>query len=81
MKYVIINVYDREIMKVGVANTPTEATKIMKKDFIDVFTEHYDKEDFKNEIGRGDEWNLHETEAWLNTSGDFNYDWRIVEVE
>ena len=33
MKYVVINVYDREIMKVGIADTPTEATDIMKSDF------------------------------------------------
>lgn len=79
MKYVVINVYDREIMKVGVADTPTEATEIMKSDFMDVFLEHYDEEDFENEVGRYDEWDFHETEAWMNTS--YNYDWRIIEVE
>ena len=31
MKYVVINVYNREIIKVGVADTPTEATKIMNE--------------------------------------------------
>ena len=81
MKYVVINVYDREIMKVGVADTPTGATEIMKSDFMDVFLEHYDEEDFENEVGRDDEWDFYETEAWLNTSSDCNYDWRIIEVE
>lgn len=80
MKYVVINVYDREIMKAGVANSPTEATEIMKNDFMKTFTQHYEEEDFENEIGRGDEWEFHETEAWLNTS-DISYDWRIIEVE
>jgi hypothetical protein len=79
MKYVVINVYNREIMKVGVADTPTEATEIMRNDFMDVFTEHYDEEDFENEVGRGDEWEFYETEAWMNRF--YNYDWRIIEVE
>lgn len=81
MKYVVINVCDREIMKVGVTDTPSEATEIMKNDFMDVFEEHYDVEDFDNEVGRDDEWNFNATEAWLNTGGDYNYDWRIIEVE
>ena len=80
MKYVVINVYDREIMKVGVANTPTEATEIMKNDFMEIFLEHYDEEDFNNEVGHEDEWNFHATEAWLNTNSDYNYDWRIIEI-
>lgn len=80
MKYVVINVYDRTIMKVGVADTPTEATEIMKSDFMEVFLEHYDEEDFENEVGRDDEWDLYETEAWINTEPN-SYDWRIIEVE
>ena len=78
MRYVVICVYDREIMKVGIADTPTEATDIMKNDFMEVFLEHYDEEDFEDEVGCGDEWELHETEAWLNGSCD--YDWRIIEA-
>lgn len=81
MKYVVINVYDREIMKVGVADTPTEATEIMKNDFMNVFTDHYEEEDFENEVGCGDEWEFNETEAWLNTNSYTDYDWRIIEVE
>ena len=81
MKYVVINVYDREIMKVGVADTPIEATEIMKNDFMNVFLDHYEEEDFENEVGCGDEWELNETEAWLNTNSDADYDWRIIEVE
>ena len=81
MKYVVVNVCDREIMKVGVSDTPSEATQIMKNDFMDVFEEHYDVEDFDNEVGRDDEWDFNATEAWLNTGGDYNYDWRIIEVE
>ena len=78
MKYVVVNVYDREIMKVGIADTPTEATDIMKSDFMSVFLDHYEEEDFDNEVGRGDEWEFNATEAWLN--GRMNYDWRIIEV-
>ena len=81
MKYVVINVYDREIMKVGVADTPTEATEIMKNDFMNVFLDYYEEEDFENEVGCGDEWELNGTEAWLNTNSDTDYDWRIIEVE
>ncbi len=79
MKYVIINVYDREIVKVGIAETPSEATEIMKRDFMNVFLEHYDADDFENDNWRADEWDISETEAWLN--GRMNYDWRIIEIE
>ena len=79
MKYVVINVYDREIMKVGVAETPSKATEIMRNDFMNVFEKHYDAEDFENEVGREDAWDFNETEAWLN--GEYDYDWRIIEVE
>ena len=79
MKYAVINVYDRSIMKVGVADTPTEATEIMKNDFMGVFLMHYQEEDFEAGVGRGDEWDFHQTEAWLN--GRYDYDWRIIEVE
>ena len=78
MKYIVINVYDREIMKVGVADTPTEATEIMMNDFMSEFLDHYAEEDFENEVGRGDEWDFSKTEAWLN--GRLDYDWRIIEV-
>lgn len=81
MKYVVINVYDREIMKVGVADTPTEATEIMKNDFMNVFLDHYEEEDFENKVDCDDEWEFNETEAWLNANSDTNYDWRIIEVE
>lgn len=81
MKYVVINVYDREIMKVGVADTPTEATEIMKNDFMNIFLDHYEEGDFENKVGCGNEWELNETEAWLNTNSDTDYDWRIIEVE
>ena len=82
MKYVVINVYDREIMKVGVAESPTEATEIMKNDFMQIFEEHYETDDFENEVGRGDEWDFNETEAWFNVDDDpYNYDWRIIEID
>ena len=65
----------------AVTEVATEATEIMKNDFMNVFTEYYEEEDFENEVGRGDEWEFYETEAWLNTNSDTDYDWRIVEVE
>lgn len=79
-RYVVINTYDREIMKVGVSKTPSEATEIMKTDFMRVFLEYYEEEDFENEVGCGDEWEFNQTEAWLNTQGIVDYDWRIIEV-
>lgn len=79
MKYVVINVYDREIMKVGIADTPTEATEIMKSDFMNVFLDHYEEEDFENEVDCGYSWELGETEAWF--TGRLDYDWRIIEVD
>ena len=79
MKYVVINTYDREIMKVGVADTPTEATELMRADCMNVFLEHYEEEDFENEVDYGYSWELGETEAWFN--GRLDYDWRIIEVD
>ena len=34
MKYVVINVIEREILKVGVADTPIGATEILRRDFM-----------------------------------------------
>ena len=81
MKYVVINVCDREIKKVGVTSTSAEAIEIMKNDFMNVFTKHYNKVDFENEVDRCNEWNLYEKDAWLHTNSDHNYDWTIIEVE
>lgn len=84
MKYVVINVYDREIMRVGVADTPTEATEIMRADFMNEFSKNFGSDEeaenaFNDGYGKGDEWDCNATEAWLN--GCYNYDWRIIEVE
>ena len=56
MKYVVINCWEREIYKVGEADTPNEATEIMKADFMneffnltfDVFKEHNNACHFKS---------------------------------
>lgn len=79
IKYVVINVYDKKIMKVGVADTSKEAMEIMRNDFMNKFLQHYKEEDFENEVGCGDEWDFSATEAWLN--GYYDYDWRIIEVD
>lgn len=81
MKYVVIKLYNREIKKVGVANTLEEAKEIMKNDFMDVFTKEYDIDDFENGIDRGEEWDLDVDYscAWLRGCND--YDWEIIEVE
>lgn len=82
MKYVVINVYDRNIIKVGVADTLEEATEIMKNDFINTFLrESYTEEDFKNQVDRFEEWDLRKTSAWLNGNNEYDYDWEIIEVE
>ena len=79
MKYIVINVCDRDIFDIGVADTLTEATEIMRNDFMEIFLEYYEKEDFENGNYRADEWQFNETIAWLN--GRMDYDWRIVEVK
>lgn len=79
MKYVVINVYDREIVDVGVANTKEEAMEIMKEDFLYVFTEYCNIEDFENKVGFGDSWEITDNYAWLNAR--IEYDWKIIEVE
>lgn len=84
MKYVVINCIEREIYKVGEADTPSEATEIMKADFMNEFSKCFQNEEeseiaFNERYGEDDEWNLNETEAWLNGSLG-NYDWRIIEV-
>ena len=84
MKYVVINVYDREIMKVGGADTPTEATEIMKADFMSEFSNNFYSDEeaesaFNDGYGKNDEWDFNATEAWLNSRCGF--DWRIIEVD
>lgn len=84
MKYVVINVFDRQIMKVGVADTPTEATDIMMADFMNEFSNNFGSDEeaesaFNDGYGKGDEWDCDATEAWLNGRCDF--DWRIIEVD
>lgn len=85
MKYVVINVIEREIYKVGETDTPTQATEIMKEDFMKEFSNCFQSDEeseiaFNEGYGKYDEWDLTETEAWLNGSLG-NYDWRIIEVE
>jgi hypothetical protein len=81
MKYVVINVIEREILKVGVADTPKKTTGILKNDFMNEWDNNgYTKEDFENKVGCGYEWELNATDAWMNTS-NANYDWRIIEVD
>lgn len=81
MKYVVIRLYNREIKKVGVASTETEAREIMKNDFTNVLTKEYGTNNSKKEADRGEEWNLNKDYgyAWLRGSND--YDWEIIEVE
>lgn len=81
MKYVVIKLYNREIKKVGVANTLIEAKEIMQNDFMNVFVKEYNIDDFENGVDRGEEWDLSEYYgcAWLRGSND--YDWEIIEVE
>ena len=84
MKYVVINCWEREIYKVGEADTPNEATEIMKADFMNEFSNNFSSDEeaesaFNDGYGKNDEWDYSVTEAWLNGSRG-NYDWRIIEV-
>lgn len=81
ISYVVICSIDREIMNIGTAKTPSEATKLMKEDFMNEFLNIYDMDDFENKVECGDAWELGETEAWLNGRHNSNYDWRIIEVD
>lgn len=80
-KYIVICVIEREISKVGVADTLSEAIEIMENDFMKNYLDSgRSEDDLYCEVGKGDGWNLSETEAWFN-KGNNNYDWRILEVE
>lgn len=86
MKYVVINCWEREIYKVGEADTLNEATEIMKADFMKVFADNFSSDEeaesaFNDGDGKHDEWNYdYDTKvAWLNNSRG-NYDWVIIEV-
>lgn len=84
MKYVVVNVFDREIVKVGVADTLTEAIEIMKIDFMKEFSRNFSSDEeaesaFNDGYGKSYEWNYYETNAWLN--GRCNFDWAIIEVD
>lgn len=84
MKYVVINSWEREIYKVGEANTFNKATEIMKADFMKVFADSFSSNEeaesaFNDGDGKHDEWDYDGIEAWLNNSRG-NYDWKIIEV-
>lgn len=80
MKYVVINVIEREIYNVGSADTPTEATEIMKNDFMNEFLQCYTEEDFNNRVDYEEKWELGLTDAWITDGYKGNYDWRIIAV-
>lgn len=84
MKYVVVNVFDREIMKVGVADTLIEAMEIMKTDFMKEFSSNFSTDEeaesaFNDGYGKHDEWDYDATVAWLN--GRCNFDWKIIEID
>lgn len=84
MKYVVINCWEREIYKVGEADTPDEATEIMTADFMNEFAHNFSSDEetesaFNDGYGKNDEWDLCGTEAWLNSCRGA-YDWKIIEV-
>lgn len=81
MKYVVINVIEREIYNIGSADTPTEATEIMKNDFMNEFLQCYTEEDFDNRVDHEEKWELGLTEAWITDGYKGNYDWRIIAVD
>lgn len=81
ISYVVICSIDREIKHVGTANTPSEATELMRTDFMKEFLKIYKMDDFENKVDCGDEWELGETQAFLNGLHGSIYDWRIITVD
>ena len=84
MKYVVISCWEREIYKVGEADTPNEAIEIMKADFMNKFSHNFNNNEkaefaFNNGYGKCDYWDCNIIEAWLNSCRG-NYDWKIIEV-
>lgn len=78
--YVVICCCDREIYSLGETKDRNEAYEIMKEDFMDSFLDRYEESDFEKDENRNEEWNLTETDAWLDR-GNTNLDWRILSVE
>ncbi len=88
MKFIIVRFdSDREISKIGVADTPEKAHDIMESDFKKWFQEKHglmSDEDYKKtliEDKKDNEADILETSAWLNNCNHFNFDWAIFDTE
>ena len=75
--YIVICVFDREIICVGVAKTIEKAQKLMKDDFMEVFLDRYDENVLEKHMG--EDWDIKETTAWLNAC-DYDFDWKILDM-
>ena len=79
--YVVVNIIDRNIYKVGSSKDPNKASKILADDFISEFENAgYSEEDFEMEVGKDDSWDLTSTSAWIVGKDEAYYDWMILEV-
>lgn len=80
--YVVINIIDREIYKIGTTRNPNRASEMLKDDFLSEFLgSDYTEEDFENGNGKDENWDLTATTAWINNGVKGDYDWYIVEVD
>ena len=66
---------------IGVVDTLQKAQEIMKNDFMKTVLENHMTNDLKDVIKNGYDWELNETNAWLNTNKNNGYDWKILIIE
>ena len=79
--YVVVNIIDRNIYKIGSSKDPNKASKILADDFMSEFeSAGYSEKDFEMEVEKDENWDLTLTSAWLVRKDETLYDWTILEV-
>lgn len=83
-KYIVINVFEREIYKIGITNTLEKAKSLLKEDFKKIFNENCDEDVFSTFCDAGitnleGKWSFDDDSAWINANNG-NYDWSIIEI-
>ncbi len=79
--YLVVNVIDRNIYKIGSSKDPNKASEILTDDFIREFENAgYSEKDFEMEIGKEENWDCTSTSAWIKGKDGTEYDWTILEV-
>lgn len=88
MLYIVVR-YDseREIVKLGVSDSKTEAQEIMRNDFKEWLfqkAEADENQSFENQVAaftEQGECEIGNDYAWLNDCNHTNFDWRILETD